>query len=238
MLYHALAGEFRLERVILEGPVPRVEFLRRRFRRYGLLTVVGQALFVVLAVPVLRVAARRRIEEIERLYDLRDEPIPAERILRVASANSQACIRALVNLRPSLVVINGTRILSREVLESLPAPFVNVHAGITPSYRGVHGGYWALVEQDAERCGVTVHRVDTGIDTGPVIAQARIEPTDKDNFMSYSLLQLGAAIPLLRTAIREGAASEFRKDSPEPSRLWSHPTLWGYLATRWRCGVR
>ena len=41
-----------------------------------------------------------------------------------------------------------------------------MHAGITPQYRGVHGGYWAVVNNDPEHCGVTIHFVDKGIDTG------------------------------------------------------------------------
>ena len=46
------------------------------------------------------------------------------------------------------MVVNGTRILSRRMLESIDAVFLNMHVGITPKYRGVHGGYWALANGD------------------------------------------------------------------------------------------
>ena len=52
------------------------------------------------------------------------------------------------------------------LLEAVPAVFLNTLAGITPSYRGVHGAYWALVQRQPDACGVTVHLVDAGIDTG------------------------------------------------------------------------
>ena len=63
-------------------------------------------------------------------------------------------------------------------------------AGITPLYRGVHGAYWALAEGRRDLCGVTVHRVDAGIDTGEVLAQVLIDPTPQDNFVTYPWLQV------------------------------------------------
>jgi methionyl-tRNA formyltransferase len=157
----------------------------------------------------------------------------------VPSANSPEAIRLLRGLDPAVVVVNGTRILSRELLRCVPAPFVNLHAGITPLYRGVHGGYWALACGDRQNCGVTVHLVDESIDTGAAIFQQPIEPSADDSFVTYPLLQLGVGLPLLTEAVRQVLAGRLEKRSfPEgPSRLWTHPTLWQYLSHRAR-GVR
>ena len=115
-----------------------------------------------------------------------------------------------------------------------------MHAGITPRYRGVHGGYWALASGDAAHCGVTVHLVDAGIDTGGILAQALIRPTPVDSFVTYPLLQLAAGLPLLVDAARAGLAGTLRPlpaDAASPSRLWSHPTLAQWLSG-WRRGVK
>src|SRR5438093_9923670 len=53
------------------------------------------------------------------------------------------------------VVVNGTRIISEAVLTASDAVFINMHAGITPKYRGVHGGYWALYNGDGEAASST-----------------------------------------------------------------------------------
>ena len=92
--------------------------------------------------------------------------------------------------RPTLVVVHGTRIIASRVLESLGCPAVNVHAGITPRYRGVHGGYWALAEGHPEWVGTTVHLVDPGIDTGAILAQATFDVTDEDTIATYPDLHL------------------------------------------------
>lgn len=237
MLFHALDPEFPIARVILEDAEPRYRFLARRARRYGVAKAFGQALFVALAVPLLGREARARIAEIRSTFGLRDDPIPGERVLLVRSANSPECIEALRALAPATVIVNGTRILSRELLECVNARFLNIHCGITPRYRGVHGGYWALVEGDRAQCGVTVHEVDLGIDTGRVVAQARIEPTATDNFASYPLLQLAAALPLLQGALR-GDSLVVPEMARHPSRLWPHPTIAEYLHVRRRMGIR
>lgn len=240
ILFHAIDPTFSLARVILEEDVPMTTFLKRRVKQLGVVTVFGQILFKLLVVPFLRREVRARLAEIRRQFGLNDAQIPAERVTRVRSVNDPATIDLLKALKPDIVLINGTRIVSRRVLEAVPAVFVNMHAGITPLYRGVHGGYWALAQNDRPHCGVTVHVVDPGIDTGGILAQALIDPTPQDNFVSYPFLQLGAGIPALKE-ILSGlmAMPPVLKESPAgSSRLWSHPTAWGYLWRRWRDGVR
>jgi folate-dependent phosphoribosylglycinamide formyltransferase PurN len=240
MVFNALRRDPGVDAVILENPIARTELLKRRVRRLGLGTVAGQVAFQAIVSPALKRMARRRIATIKRELALDDTPIPDPTIRRVGSANGPDAIALLRMLSPRVVVVNGTRILSREVLSSLDASFINTHAGITPLYRGVHGGYWALAHRDSEHCGVTVHLVNEGIDTGGILAQARISPTAEDSFATYPYLQIGAALPLLVRAVRD-ALSRRLSTLPPPagaSRLWSHPTAWQYLRVRLLAGVK
>ena len=141
-----------------------------------------------------------------------------------------------------MVVVHGTRIIPARVLESLGCPVVNMHAGITPRYRGVHGGYWALAERHPEWVGTTVHLVDPGIDTGGILAQATFDVTDEDTDRHLP----GPALdPRTRSARRPGGQGDDRAGARADvagiapgSGLYYHPTLWGYLWRRWRHGVR
>ena len=45
-----------------------------------------------------------------------------------------------------------------------------MHPGICPEYRNAHGCFWALAENDLDRVGMTLLRIDAGVDTGPVYA--------------------------------------------------------------------
>jgi folate-dependent phosphoribosylglycinamide formyltransferase PurN len=243
IVYHALRErlppDVRLD-VILEEPVSRMLLLKRRAQRLGLLTVLGHVSFIVGTVPLLRALDRRRVEAIKAEHRLNDSPIEVP-VHHVRSANSAEARMLLQGLSPSVVVVNGTRILSRETLGSTAAPFINMHAGITPAYRGVHGGYWALAEGRPDLVGTTVHRVDEGIDTGMIIAQAFFPVTPEDSFWTYPYLHTAAGIPLLVDAIRAALGGDLPSRSTDPtlpSTLRYHPTLWGYLRNRFMLGVR
>ena len=233
LMYNFLKKNFSVQRVILEDPVSRSVFLRRRFQRLGLIPVLGQILFQLIVLPALKVQSKRRLKEIASKYGLDDTPIPEALISRVDSVNSEHTRVLLKSLNSSVIVVNGTRIISIETLQSTSSPFVNIHAGMTPAFRGVHGAYWAMAQDLPDLCGVTVHLVDAGIDTGKILAQALIHAKPEDNFATYPLIQLGVGLPLLKTAIDKLLAHNVQFIQPPdcPSRLWSHPTFWGYL---WR----
>ncbi len=239
IVFNYLDSRFGVHRVVKEQPVDRVAFLRRRMRNLGAATVAGQLLFSAAVVPLLRRSSQARLSEIKREFNLDITPAPADRTLFVASANNDDTIELLNALHPKVVVVNGTRILSEKVLRSVRATFVNIHAGITPLYRGTHGAYWALTRNDRAHCGVSVHLVDPGIDTGAVLGQALVSPTARDNFVTYPLLQLGVGLPVLASAVGEILQGRVmtRPSMVTESALWSHPTAWTYLRNRLR-GVR
>jgi folate-dependent phosphoribosylglycinamide formyltransferase PurN len=239
VVYNYLRERSEVLRVVIEDSVPRRRLLARRLERLGLKTAAGQVLFQLVAVPVLTLSSRRRITEIKHVHRLDESPIDPAVVTRLRSINTDEARDLLRALAPGVVVINGTRIVSRETLRSVSAPFLNLHAGITPMYRGVHGGYWALAKGQAEACGVTVHVVDEGVDTGPILGQEVVKPTVADTFVTYPLLQLAAGLPLLAAAVERVGVKDLRGARPEgPSRLWYHPTLGQYLLTRRRQGVR
>jgi folate-dependent phosphoribosylglycinamide formyltransferase PurN len=240
IVFNALDRAIGVETAIVETRVPMRQLLRSRIRRFGSRTVFGQVLFRSLVVPALAARSKERIEEILRQHGLDEAPIPDGKRVDVSSVNSDEVKRLLRELDPDVVVINGTRIIRGDVLETIDATFINMHAGITPAYRGIHGGYWALVEGDREACGVTVHVVDAGIDTGHVVGQALISPSTADNIVTYPFLQLAAGLPLMEEAVRDASKGTLKTRAPirQQSRLWSHPTLGEYVGNRLIHGVK
>jgi folate-dependent phosphoribosylglycinamide formyltransferase PurN len=232
-----LADHFRMLAVIVENPISRSVLLRRRISRLGFARVGGQLAFMLFQ-RIQQKAAQQRVTEIVRTLGVETGWPDEAEVIPVSSVNSPECIGHLRRLQPQAILVVGTRIIAGEVLRAVDAPFINYHAGITPKYRGVHGGYWALAEGDDGNFGVTVHLVDEGIDTGGVLYQARPAPTARDNYSTYPYLQLAAALPLLERAARDAMAGTLRTEKVDlPSRLWSHPTLWHYIKTGWRSGV-
>jgi len=239
-IYNALQRSFDNVTVVMEEPMSRLQMAKRRSKKLGYFKVASQIVFVAVAVPILSRLARGRVKEIELEYALDTSWNSAEPI-RVKSVNSEECRSRLRSTNPSVVVVNGTRIVETETLESVKVPFINTHAGITPLFRGVHGGYWALVEGHSELVGTTVHLVDTGIDTGKIIEQAFFGTSKRDNFATYPYLHTAVGIPILLEAVKKCLSNELETKNPLGtlgSKLRYHPTIWQYLYYRLRNGVR
>jgi methionyl-tRNA formyltransferase len=243
MVYNSLKNEFNINTIIIDRGENKLKILKGRVKKLGFTRVLGQVLFRIIAVPYINVTAKKRIDDILKRYNIIDAPFDKEKIIEVSSINSNEGQNLLKKLNPDIVIIVTTRIISKETLRLTKAKFINIHAGITPLYRGWHGAYWALINKDYKNCGVTVHFVDEGIDTGNILYQDTIIDiiTPKDNLMSYTILQLTKAIPLLKRAlkdIQEDIIKIKKTKKTKKQKLYYQPTLWFYLFNRWFKGIK
>jgi methionyl-tRNA formyltransferase len=230
-LYNKLNKKFIIDYVLIEERVSTLKLIKSRIKKFGLLKVINQLLFQTVLVFLLKLFSKSRINEIQQQFGLENNEIPSKKLINVESVNCDDCLRVLKQIKPDLIIVNGTRIISKNILNNVKALFINTHVGITPEYRGVHGAYWALVNNDAQNCGVTVHKVDEGIDTGDLIAQSTIKITRKDNFVTYPYIQTGVGILLMEETINKIINNNldcYRKVN-SISNLYTHPTFTEYL---------
>lgn len=237
-MFNALTKNVDIVRVIVETSPTSASRVKWRVKRFGIRKAIGQLAFIA-ANRVVLVTQRARIEALETRFSLDSSSYTENLVTRVKSINDQKVVELLGELQPDVVVVNGTRLIAPNVLEAAGCSVINTHAGITPRYRGVHGGYWALARGDAANCGVTVHVVDEGVDTGGVLYQARISPDSSDSLNTYPLHQMNSAIPLMRRALRDLEEGGLKViPGVGPSRQWYHPTICEYLSIRQRKSVR
>ena len=240
-VYNGLKSDFEILHVIraVGAPGGRKKFIKRRIKKLGYWKVFGQILFKIGVVKPLNFLSKKRIAALKNELKLSDEFYPPNVLIDVPHVNSEECLSTLQEIDPYIIIVNGTEIISKKILNGVAATFVNTHVGITPKYRGVHGGYWALANDDRENCGVTVHLVDAGIDTGGILYQGIVSPGTKDNFITYPLLQVAEGIRLMKKAVTDILNDKVapKKGGPE-SKLWYHPTIWKYLYLRITKGVK
>lgn len=236
-IVNALADRFGSVTVILETPESKKALLMRRARRQGWVSAAGQLGTMVLVRLGKRFFAARA-DRIVKDAGLETEPRPGQAIVDVSSANSPEFVAAIERLKPAAILLGGCRLLSRATLAAMPCPVLNYHAGITPKYRGMNGGYWSLATGDAENFGATVHLVDAGVDTGAVLHQVRGRPGRGDNIALYALRLAAMSREICIQGVRDALEGRLAPTSPDlPSKQWYHPTLWFYLWTGLRKGV-
>ncbi len=230
-IVNALANRFGAITVIEESPESKRALLAGRARRQGWLTALGQLGTMVLVRMGKRFFAQRA-ERIESEAGLETGPKAGQTIIGVPSANSPEFVTAIETLKPDVILLAGCRLLSKRTLAAISCPILNYHAGITPKYRGMNGGYWALATGDARNFGTTVHIVDAGVDTGGVLHQVRGEPEPGDNIALYPLRLAAMSRHICIASVEDALEGRLTPTSPDmPSQQWYHPTLWFYIWT-------
>jgi methionyl-tRNA formyltransferase len=131
-------------------------------------------------------------------------------VLMPAKIGAPEVVRGLVDLVPDCVVVAAYgQILPIALIDPLPFGAVNVHASLLPRWRGASPIARAILAGDAET-GVSIMRMEAGLDTGPVYATVRV-PIDEDATtaqLTVALAELGASeLVLVLGALEHGAAT-------------------------------
>lgn len=130
-------------------------------------------------------------------------PDPAQR--------TKAIIRALSEAKTDLVILAGyMSILDRDVIEAYRGRIINIHPSLIPSFCGagfygkrVHEAVLAAGEKES---GATVHYVDEGVDTGPIIIQQKVPVLDGDTAETLAARVLETEHKILQEAVKIVAA--------------------------------
>jgi methionyl-tRNA formyltransferase len=182
---HGIASRFLARRpgpVILDEAVGRRDLRRtlRKLRRVG-----------VTAAPV-GLALRRAYAEAGDGPALDDV---ATEVVRVPTLNGDDARDALRRLGADVAISLDNAIIRPETF-ALPARgTINVHHGAVPGYRGGPPVFWEL-RDELDRVGFTIHLIDAGIDTGPVLARGEV-PIERRGSLGATL---AATIPRLHEA--------------------------------------
>ena len=142
-------------------------------------------------------------------------------VLQPERARDEKFIAELRALRPDLIIVVAYgQILPLAILNLPRHGCLNVHTSLLPKYRGAAPIQWAIANGDTET-GVTIMKLDAGLDTGPVVSQRRtaIQPEDDSAVLHDRLAQLGAE--LLVQTIPDYVAGKIQP-RPQPAAGASH----------------
>ncbi|HXS38210.1 MAG TPA: formyltransferase family protein [Flavipsychrobacter sp.] len=93
----------------------------------------------------------------------------------VSSTNGKKTEALLKKLKPDIIIQNGAGDLLKPNIFNIPSIMsVNMHHGVAPKLRGASSIFWGVYYGRKDWVGVTVHKIDAGIDTGPVLKRAEV----------------------------------------------------------------
>lgn len=103
-------------------------------------------------------------------------------VYNIQDINDQKNIDLLLLHKPDIFIsMSYDQILKSKILNSTRFGFINCHAGLLPFYRGRNSLNWSLINGE-KNFGITVHVIDEGIDTGPVIKQEMFPISKNSNY--------------------------------------------------------
>lgn len=218
--------------LVEDPPAARRRRLRWEYRRTGALGMLDVLAWRIYHRAFHGGELRRAREELQRSLSAapplrRDLPV-----LRTSSPNSVETQAFLREAAPDAMVALVKHILKPAVF-AVPTQGTFVwHPGICPEYRNAHGCFWAIARGDLDRVGMTLLRIDEGVDTGPVFGYFSLprsdwSPSPMALQLQVVLRNLPQLLELMR-AVAAGSAAPIDVRDRE-SAVWGQPRLTSWL---------
>ena len=195
-------------RIVFIGQAP--------FGRDSLATLIHQGENIVGVITVPDPPGQKRPNPVKELAV--EQGLPLLQPVKLKHPDAVAWVR---ELKPDLLVLAFvTDFAPLEMIRSATHGGINYHPSLLPKYRGGSAINWAVISGERET-GVTIHQIDEGVDTGPIVLQEKVAISPDDTVKSLyfeKLYPLG--IELIARAvklIREGNARPIPQDESRAS---------------------
>ncbi len=171
-----------------------------------------------------------------RSYPANLDKIP---VLETHSPNSKEARRFIENLAPDIMIARCKTILRKSIFSIPTAGTFVMHPGICPEYRNAHGCFWALANDDLENVGMTLLKVDKGVDTGSVFGYYTYDFDEINE--SHNVIQHRVVLENLKemeaklVSVFTGEALPL-DTAGRKSATWGQPWLTAYL--KWKYKAR
>lgn len=215
----------------------RIRFEVKRIGALRFLDVLAFRVYYGLALA--RRDARWLNEQLDAV-GRRFPPVPASvRVLRTADPNAPEVPAFLQELAPDLMIARCKRILKESIFAVPRLGTFVLHPGVCPEYRNAHGAFWALAEDDLDRVGLTLLKIDRGVDTGPVYGYftCQFDELRESHIVLMTRLLLDNLDAIRDRLLDVVGGTAVRIDTAgRRSAVWGQPWLTKYL--RWKRRAR
>ncbi len=149
----------------------RARRYRRELEKHGLL----RGGLVLANIPVSKLLSGRVAEERSKLLESSIDRNAVAEIPRIDGGilNTQQSVEILEQQQADIVFQCGAGLLRGPTIRTAAVGVLNLHHGIIPAIRGMGSVEWAIRENRPAWIGISLHVIDEGIDTGPLVGQAR-----------------------------------------------------------------
>ena len=128
------------------------------------------------------------------------------KILPIISGDLNQCSMGLLSdfLKSDVYIVFGSSYIKGELADFLvKQKAINIHAGVSPYYRGTDCNFWALIDDNPHLVGTTIHLLSKGLDNGPILYHAM--SNIKTNPFEYTMSTIKSAFHSITERIKDGS---------------------------------
>ncbi|MDA9291049.1 formyltransferase family protein [bacterium] len=193
-----------------------VRKMKNAFKKsvYSLIDLLLAIPFVIIEMRLVEKHFAKKITPFE---------LPRHNFDDISDAN---VVEIISQYKPDLIMVFGTSIIKGEIL-LLDTDIINIHMGKTTLYRGTKNEFWAMLHNDFENIGATLHTLDAGIDTGRPLHFIRLFVEKIKPFYKIrieNIENLVKELPPFLNAYQFNDTSDQVADHPK-GRLYTTPTF-------------
>lgn len=110
--------------------------------------------------------------------------------------NDPDVVQKISSYHPEVVSVFSTSLIKEELISKFERKMINLHAGLSPYYRGSGTNLFPFYNEELEYVGMTVHYINKGIDSGDILLQGRplFVPCDNTHTIGCKNIILGASL--------------------------------------------
>jgi hypothetical protein len=173
--------------------------------------------------------------ELEKLCARYGQPRAAELIQ--PTPNTAASEQFIRDAKPDLIVARCKTLLAERIFTLARVGTFVMHPGICPEYRNAHGCFWAVAAGDLEHVGMTLLKIDKGVDTGPVYGYFHVRPQPQQSHIVLQHRSVFENLDAIRASLERIASGQGTSidTSGRRSGEWGQPWMTRYFA--WKRGL-
>jgi methionyl-tRNA formyltransferase len=136
--------------------------------------------------------------------------------LETGNVNSDEVFESIQNLNAEAIVLFGSSIINKRLLNEYHGKVINLHLGLSPFYRGSGTNFWPYVFNEPECVGATIHLAVSKVDAGAIIKQVRPNIEASDNMHDIGNKVIIEAADILKESINNYLSTKLQ---PIPQQL-------------------
>lgn len=131
----------------------------------------------------------------------RDYDSYTNQLFVVTSLNDESLIKSLNENKMDLLLLGQSGIIPKSVIKTPNIGILNAHPGILPMYQGLDPFFWAIFNNDFNNVGSTLHFVNEGIDTGPILLMKKYEWRGDETIKNLDFRLYNECIDIMLTGL-------------------------------------